>query len=286
MQKIKKPRKDRVIILHALGAFAWGLIFILVAHPHASAQSFIQSYNTSAPIQQGIIVQLEQNPSKVLPASQNNAYKTFGVVVDSSDAPVSFSNPNSQSSQVFVTSSGHYNVLVSDQNGPINSGNYITLSSVDGVGMNDNSSEPIVVGQAITSFSGGSNTVGTDSLKNSSGGTQAVHLGIIQANISIAKNPLIASPKSSVPGVLQRFTVGVAGKEDPAWRIYLGLAVLVIVAILTGTMIYSAVRNSLVSIGRNPLSKQAIKKGFLRVVLTALIIFISGIFGVYLLLKV
>ena len=76
-----------------------------------------------------------------------------------------------------------------------------------------------------------------------------------------------------------------AGKDDPAWKIYLGLSIIVIVAVLTSVMIYSAIRNSLVSIGRNPLSKEAIKKGFIRVVVAALIIFISGILGVYLLLK-
>lgn len=263
----------------------WSMVIMLSFHHSASAQAFIQSYNSNSQLQQGLIVQLSSNNSTVIPASQNNIYSTFGVVVNASDAPVSLSASNTKSSQVYVASTGHYNLLVSNQNGPINSGNYITLSSVDGVGMRNSSAQPIVVGQAITPFNNSTPSIGTDTITTSNGTKETVHLGIIQADIAIGHNPLVTQVHSNVPTFLKKFVTGVAGKNDPAWKIYLGVSILVIVAILTSVMIYSAIRNSLVSIGRNPLSKEAIKKGFFRVVVAALIIFISGILGVYLLLK-
>jgi hypothetical protein len=50
-------------------------------------------------------------------------------------------------------------------------------------------------------------------------------------------------------------------------------------------ILYSGVRNTLISIGRNPLSKKTIYKGLIQIILMGLIIFITGLFGVYLLLK-
>ena len=54
---------------------------------------------------------------------------------------------------------------------------------------------------------------------------------------------------------------------------------------IAGSLIYSAVRSSLIAIGRNPLSKKSIIRGLFQVVIIGLMVFLSGIFGVYLLLR-
>ena len=56
-------------------------------------------------------------------------------------------------------------------------------------------------------------------------------------------------------------------------------------ALITGVMLYSGARGSLISVGRNPLSKGAILKGLIQIVILSLTVFITGMFGVYLLLK-
>jgi hypothetical protein len=175
--------------------------------------------------------------------------------------------------------------LVSDQNGAINAGDYITLSPVDGIGMKDNSSLPIVVAQALSAFNGTGPVIGTDKVTTPTG-SETVHLGLISASIAIGHNPLLVSSNNSVPKVLSQFAKTVTGKDVSSWRIWLGVAILAVIAFIVGSMLYGAVRSSLISIGRNPLSKKAITKGFVEVVLSALIIFISAVFGVYLLLKV
>ena len=68
-------------------------------------------------------------------------------------------------------------------------------------------------------------------------------------------------------------------------RVYISLAVLFASASVAGALIYSGIRSGMIAIGRNPLSKKSIVRGMVQVVIVALIIFMAGIFGVYLLLK-
>ena len=68
-------------------------------------------------------------------------------------------------------------------------------------------------------------------------------------------------------------------------RIYLSIAITGLSIIVAITVLYSGVRNSIISIGRNPLSKKSIFRGLLEIILTAFLILIIGLFAVYLLLK-
>jgi hypothetical protein len=51
-------------------------------------------------------------------------------------------------------------------------------------------------------------------------------------------------------------------------------------------MFYIGVRSGITAIGRNPLSKKDITKGLLQVILASMVVFIIGLFAVYLLLKI
>ncbi len=290
---MQKTKQSSSRVLYLLATFTLLIVFLLTVH-HSSAASptfpvpntFIQSYSTSANLQNGMIVQLAKgDATSVIPASQDNIYGTFGIIVNSANAAIAIQDSTKTGSAVFVANNGHYNVLVSDQNGPISAGNYLTVSSLDGIAMKTNSSAPIVIAQALASFNNSSPIISTEKIKTSSG-TVTVHIGLVSSNISIGHNPLLVSSNSGVPRVLEQFSRTITGKSVTAWRIWLGVSVIAIASIMAGTMLYGAARSSLISIGRNPLSKKAITKGFIQVVLLALIIFISSVFGVYLLLKV
>ena len=103
-------------------------------------------------------------------------------------------------------------------------------------------------------------------------------------DVSIGKNPMLKS-NNDLPTALRRASELVAGKPVSPIRVYMSLAILVVATAISGSLIYSAVRSSITAIGRNPLSKKAIMRGLFQVVIIGLIVFISGIFGVYLLLK-
>jgi hypothetical protein len=78
----------------------------------------------------------------------------------------------------------------------------------------------------------------------------------------------------------------VANKSVPVIRIYTALFVFMISIMAAVTILWSGVRSSLISLGRNPLSRHSIFIGMYKVVFTGLGVFIIGLAGVYLLLKI
>lgn len=248
-------------------------------------QSVTQGYGSDTALQNGMIVKLEdQDATKVEPVTVATMTKMQGVVVAASDASVTLSN-NDNNHQVYVATFGRYNTLVSNQSGPIKTGDYVTISSLAGVGMKADSSEAIVLGKAAGNFDGTSNVEGTSTLKDISGKQVAVSLGRIPVDIGVAHNPLQQTIDNNLPGFLRRASEIIANKPVSSTRVYLSLAVLLISAVIAGSMLYAGIRNGLIAIGRNPLAKKTITRNIVQVIVTSLIIFIIGLFGVYLLLK-
>jgi hypothetical protein len=271
--------------------YTWlALIFILggivIVVPKALAQSVVQSYGANKSLEVGLIVELQPGSnSKVEALTRTNESKMFGVVVNPNSAAVSLST-SSSASQTYVATSGNYQVLVSNQNGPIQAGNYITISSISGIGMKASTSDEIVVGKSLSNFLGTTDSLGSTTLKSSNGHTSTVQLGLIDVNLDIAHNPLLKNNEANLPSFLVNASQSVANKPVSVGRIYVSLIIIGICAIISGSMLYAGVRSSIVSIGRNPLSKRAVTRSLVQVTLTSLIVFILGIFAVYLLLRV
>lgn len=253
-----------------------------------AAQAVTYAYQTDTPLQRGMIVRLsEKDKNKVVPLSEKSSTKMEGVIVAANDAPVTLSTADSTSQQVYVATTGRYSVLVSNQGGPIKANDYVTVSSLDGIGMKAGSKQPVVVGKALAAFDGKTSVSGKATLKDETGRKVEVAVGLVPIDISISRNPLEKISESRVPGVafLQSGASVLVNKTvDPA-RLYLSVVILIIVAAIAGSILYSGVRNSLVSIGRNPLAKASIVRGLIQVVVVSIIIFIIGLIGVYLLLK-
>jgi hypothetical protein len=281
MSKIKVKRfvtAPRMLALLALGL----LVLLSLASP-LQAQTLTQGYGTDDALQRGMIVQLKKSDtSKVEPVKYETIDQMHGVVVDANDAPVTLS---ADDKKVFVATTGHFAVLVSDQNGTINAGDYITISSIAGIGMKAGQVEPIVAGRALAGFDGKTNVVSQTQIKDSTGQPKTVHMGRIDTDISVSRNPLQKAKAPDLPQFLQHATEAIAGKAVNPVRAYTAIVVFIGASLLTGALLYSGIRNAIISIGRNPLSKKSITKGMLQVIITGLIIFICGLFGVYLLLK-
>jgi hypothetical protein len=250
-----------------------------------SAQPVTQGYGTNSPLQKGMIVQLDtKDPTKVDALTTNTIAEMQGVVVAASDAALSLSN-NGNSGQVFVATYGEFDVLVSNENGPIKKGDYVTISSIAGVGMKVDTTESTILGKAAGPFSGTSGVVGTAKLTDATGRAVNVSLGLIPVDLSISHNPLAQDATKELPAFLKQASELVTNKPVNPERIYLSLIILFVAAIISGAMLYSGIRGGLIAIGRNPLSKKQIIAGIIRVVLSGLIVFIIGLFSVYLLLK-
>jgi hypothetical protein len=246
-----------------------------------------QSYDADPAVQVGMIVKLkDKDPKTVEPLKSENSDKLLGVVVPAKNATIVLTPKQVTKQQVLVTNTGNFEVIVSNQNGPIKVGDYIMVSAVAGVGMKaDETSDAQVIGKAAGDFSGNANVIGTVELKDAIGGKKNVSLGRVSINLAVSHNPLFVKNADYVPAGLSKVAQAVSDKPVSAARIYLGLMILLIAAFVTASVVYSGVRSGMISVGRNPLSKGSIIKSLIQTVIAGLIIFIVGIFAVYLLLK-
>lgn len=259
---------------------------LLVPHVRAYSPGSVQGYAADSAIDVGTIVRLNgKNADRVAVAKQSEVQNMFGVVVDRSQLPLTLSNSEIDN-ETFVAVSGTYQVLVSTQGGAIASGEYVTLSSISGVAMKASTEQKTVFGRANASFDGKGVTLGTTGLKDTSGKeNRKVTLGSIPVTIDIRRNPNEKSTKTQVPELLERIGQAIAEKEVSPIRIYLSMAITAVSLIAAIAVLYSGVRNGIISIGRNPMSKKSIFRALLEVILTSILILIIGLFAVYLLLR-
>ncbi len=255
------------------------LVFLIMASATGilRAQAVTQGYSAENSLQRGMLVRIsESSTTKVEAAGADDSSRLHGVVVDANDAPVTLS---AEGQKVFVATSGRYDVLVSNQNGPVRPGDYISVSALDGIGMRVDDKLPFVIGKALEFFDGQNSVVSSKQV-----GDRTITVGRIQADIQVARNPIQKSV-SNLPDFLIRAAQDIAGKPVEAPRIYLGLAIFFISTAIAASLLFGGVKAGITSVGRNPLSKKSIIQGMLQIVIVGLTIFVSGIFGVYLLLK-
>lgn len=247
------------------------LSFLALGTAAVGADSVIRGYSSSSPLQVGLIVALDNGNDKVKIAPANDPKKIFGVVIDPNESPITLTG----SGQTFIATSGKHPVLVTTENGKIKSGDYISMSTVDGIGAHASADQPYVLGRATEDFDGQNKVINT---------VAGLKIGRINVDIVPKGNPLkktgLAAPES-----LRKVSEAIAGNPVGTLKIYLALLIVVSAAVVSGILVSTGVRSGIVSIGRNPLSKKSILRGLMQSIIMAILIFIIGLFGVYLLLK-
>lgn len=258
---------------------------VFVVAPSVAAQAISHAYDTTDGVQKGMIVMLDPNDKqKIKLLSSKNDASMLGVVVSANDTILSVGGDGT-TSQVYVANDGKYEVLVSTQNGAIKRGDIITISALDGIGMKADTTQTVVLGKALTGFDGKNNISGSMVLKTKVG-NRTVQIGMIVVDISIAHNPIQVSVNGPpVPTVLKKAGEIITGKSVSTWRLYIALTILLVTVFITGSLLYGGVRSSLIAIGRNPLAKKVISRGLIQVIVMGVIIFVLGLFSIYLILK-
>lgn len=256
------------------------LLLLLGLTNSSVAQTVLQGFKSDEKLQRGMLVALnDEDQSKIHAITNESISKLKGVVADANDSPVTLGNGEQQ---IFVATTGTYEVLVSNENGRIKQGDFLSGSSLAGIAMKADDSQSTIVGRAAQNFEGEGDSIGKSTLKDK----RAVSFGRIKADLGVGDNPWKkALEKDKVPDALQEAARTVADKDVSAVRIYMSLFVFLVAAAIAGTTLFSGVRSTVISIGRNPLSKGIILRGLLQVLLLSLIIFLTGLFGVYLLIK-
>jgi len=258
------------------------LLIMSLSHP-LDAQTVTEGFNSDEQLQRGMIIATNKDkPGKIQAAAKDSAKDAYGIIVSANDTPVTLSQ---EGQQYFVATVGHYDVLVSNQNGKISKGDYIAISAIPGIGMKAGELDPIVVGKATADFDPTKNIISVVKLKDTTGKEFEVSIARLQVQINVARNPLLKSKEPELPDTLKRITDTIAGKQTSALRGYISLVVFVLSAVAAASLMYGGVRSAITSVGRNPLSKKSIMRSMLQVVISGLIIFITGLFGVYLILR-
>lgn len=250
----------------------------------ANAEPAPTSYQSDTKLVTGTIVQVnEKDSTKVIPATQKELDKMYGVIINPDSQAVTIAgDPN----QVLVATSGKYDTLVTNENGSIKAGDTVTMSSLKGTAMKSSYKQRILYGKALESFDGKNNTIGSVTLKDTAGKDfQTVKLGKIMVAIDIRNNPEIESTKTNLPQKLERIGLAIADKPVSGVRLYLSMGIVLVTIITAIVVLYAGVRNSIISLGRNPLSKKSIFRGLLEIILVSFIVLIIGMAAVYLLLK-
>ncbi len=271
--------------LRSLGVLVATSTVLAFSSTSISAQAISQAYDTDGTIQKGMIVMLDnKNSKKIKPLTNSNDPAMHGVVVAANDTIMSIGGDGT-TSQVYVANNGKYEVLVSNQNGPIKKGDIITISSLDGIGMKVDTNQSVVLGKALSGFDGKNNVSSKMSVKTNSG-SRTVAIGKVLVDIGIAHNPIKVSVEGPpVPAFFKRAGEAITGKTVSTVRLYIAAVVLLLTMFVSGGLLYGGVRSSLVAIGRNPLAKKSVNRGLLQVILFGVIIFVIGLFSIYLILK-
>lgn len=238
-----------------------------------------QSYQTKVTgIAQGALVSYESSKSSlVVPSNSGNAATLVGVA--SSQPLVELSNSGKNSIQVTVN--GTTDALVSDANGPVNVGDKITASPVGGIGMKAFGSVEIV-GTAQASL----DTVKTvtKTFAGTNGQNVSVKVGLLPITVNATYYSAASSSgsiSSFVPPFLQSVANSIAGKSISPLRVLISTLALLLGFIAVIVMLYIAIHSGMISIGRNPLAEDALRRGLVDVIVAAIGVLVITVVVVY-----
>lgn len=226
-----------------------------------------QGYITGDQVTQGSIVSLQKNSTDHVTATTSaNVGGLLGVVIDDGSSLLTLTN--GKESQIQVATSGVIQVLVSDINGPVNQGDQITASPISGVGMKATSSVK-VIGIAQDSLAG--NNSSKESYKDKAGAKHDVNIGQIPVLINVSyfyKQP----EKTLIPSAIQNVANSIAGRKVDSLPIIISLAIFIVTMIVIVSIIYTMIRSSIISVGRNPMSQSAIYRNLMQMSILVLVI--------------
>jgi hypothetical protein len=241
-----------------------GIVLALVLVAPASA-SLSQGYTASTDIAAGSLVSLDSKKSNTVAVSTlDNAPRLFGVVVPPSSASISLTGTGSN--QVQVATTGTANVFVANSAGSIKVGDQLTVSSIAGVAEKVGDTSSRVIGTAQADFDGSGSDVTKRTIQDSKGKSREVAISQIPVVISVSTYTATAGKQPYViPNWLQNLSNTLAGKDVAPIRIVVAGLILLVALVCITVLLYAAVRNSIISIGRNPLSRSSVLKGLFQV---------------------
>lgn len=270
-----RRRVGTIIMAPLFAVFA----LLAIALPAHAVAIISQNYQTSTAIPVGAIVSLKEGTTDTVgQASVSSVDTLIGVTIDAGSAFISLTRE--PDAEVQVATSGIVQVYASSINGDIVRGDQITASPISGVGMKATDNVRVV---GIAQSNLDQNSGSMQKYKDSDGVEKETLIGQIPVLVNVSyffKEP----ERTLVPSAIQNLANALAGKEVSTLPIILAAAIFIIMLIIVVSIIYSMIRSSIISVGRNPLSQSAIYRDLIQ--LSALVIGILGVglIAIYLIL--
>ncbi len=248
-----------------------------------AAAGLAQGYRATEALTPGSVVSVDsQNSNSVVSANTDRLDGLVGVVVDSQDALLLVS---SGLDQVQVATTGVVTTLVSDLGGDIKIGDKITPSAISGVGVKATTSTK-VVGIAQSEFNSKSEGAVKRTIKDKAGASKEVYVGRIPIIVGVAYYVSgVASDKTVIPSFIQNLANEIANRKVSPLPIIVSVIIIVIALIVITALVYGAIKSSIISIGRNPLSQGAVYRSLLQVSALVMGILTVAMVTVYLILS-
>ena len=273
----------RSFLIGILGGMLFLLLPLMLVIPTAALaqgnSAIAQEFQTKdRGVTTASLVSVVQGTSNAVElANRDRVDRLVGVV--SSQAVIQLSEGGSG---VQVVTSGLTMAFVSDLNGDVRAGDKVTVSAIEGVGMRADVPATIV-GAAQANLK--DSQLETRTLKDSAGKDVTVHIGLVPVQVSVSYyNPEAGKKPSIVPSFLQNIANSVSGKDVSPVRVLVAALILLLLFVSVTVLLYSSVRSSIISIGRNPLSEGAVRKSLLQVGATVLALLVFAVTAMYLVL--
>jgi hypothetical protein len=251
-------------------------VLALVAIPGVTAATISQGYKSDQQILAGTMVASEGSSGKAVPADITNAGNLLGVVVEGQEATLAIS---ASGDQLQVATNGASRVFVSNLGGDIKAGDPVGPSPIKGVGMR------VAVAGKIIGIAQADATYGSQTAPVANTDNQVTEAKLGTVPVALQVSYFTPPPeKTWVPQVLQELANSVAGKQVSLIRLLISALLLLAAIISDGILLFSAARNTIISVGRNPLATGTIYKSLWQVVLTTIVIFAAGAGSAYLVL--
>lgn len=255
-------------------ALAWTVLLPVAVN---AATPIAQGYAASQPLPVGAMVSLKKDTTdQVEAATITNVDNLLGVVINDESSLLSVSNGGDN--QVMVATNGTVPLLVSDINGAIRRGDSITASPISGIGMKATGNVR-VIGIAQGDLSNGKE----QTAKDKDGKEQKVTIG--QAPVLVTVAYFFKEPeKTVIPSALQNVANALAGRTVGTLPILISAAIFLMMIVVVASIIYSMIRSSIISVGRNPMSQSAIYRNLIQLSTLVLAILSVGFGSIYMVL--
>lgn len=262
--------------LGLVGTLLLAAMFVPLA---TALTSVSQGYNSDSKLPLASIVSLKKGSTKDIElTTSDNVDNMLGAVIAPENSLLSLTNGSANETQ--VATNGEVQVLVSDINGIIRRGDHITASPVSGVGMKTTDNARVIgiaQGDMIDADSS------KQTYKDKGGAEHSLKVSTVSVQISISyyfKEP----DKTLVPSALQNIANSFAGKAVSTMPILISMGIFGVMLTIVVIIVYSMIKSSIISVGRNPLSQSAVFRGVIQISGLVLAILAVGIVSIYLVL--